>query len=133
MSLPLRHQSRAPKAHFWYRVLTLTKYYTHANYAYAVRSRAISHSKSAYTGSAKTELSVEHDPDHEDVDHGDVEHPVLLHIPWQLVVPYQPAGEQHEQKLQLLMLEDEQPRLAVAEAARELAVVVAPEDEEDLL
>ena len=28
--------------------------------------------------------------------------------------------------------EDEQPRLAVAEAARELAVVVAPEDEEDL-
>ena len=57
---------------------------------------------------------------------------MLLHILWQLVVPYQPAGKQHEQKLQLLMLEDEQPRLAVAEAARELAVVVAPEDEEDL-
>ena len=54
-----------------------------------------------YTNKPQEEkqLGVDHDPEHEDVDHGDVKHPMLLYIPWQLVVPHQPAGKQHEQKL----------------------------------
>ena len=52
------------------------------------------------------QLGVDHDPEHEDVDDEDVVHPMLLCILWQLVVPHQPGGKQHEQKLLLLMLQE---------------------------
>lgn len=82
--------------------------------------------------SKEKQLGVDHDPEDEDVDDEDVVHPMLLCILWQLVVPYQPASKQHEHKLLLLLLQEQQPRLAEAEAARELAGVAAAKGGEDL-